>query len=238
MAQEKKRLDDQTMALRLAREFQDGMVINLGGGIPTLACNYIPEGREVLFQSETGILGFGPTAAPDQVDWDLLNASGQPVTFAPGMSVFNHDEGFCMIRGGHIDLVVLGGLQVSEKGDLANWVRGSLESCEWDVVKWIREGGFPPSVGGAIDLATGAKKVIVAMTHTTKDGKPKIVKKCSYELTAKERVDLIITDVAVIEVTKKGLVLKEIAPGWTPADVQAITEPKLIVDPKCKEIEL
>jgi 3-oxoacid CoA-transferase B subunit len=211
------------MALRAAKEFDDGMVINLGIGIPTLAVNFIPSGREVLFQTENGALGFGPIAQLEEADIDLVNAGGQPVTRKPGMSLFDHAESFVMIRGGHIDLCVLGGLQVSEKGDLANWL--------------LPKRGVG-SIGGGMDLAFGAKKIIVVMTHNTKEGEPKIVKECTYALTAPECVDLIITDIAVIEVAGQGLVLKEIAPGWTAEEVQALTEAELIVDSEPKEIEL
>jgi acyl CoA:acetate/3-ketoacid CoA transferase beta subunit len=238
MTEGKVRLEDQTVALRVAKEFEDGMVVNLGGGLPTLASNFVPEGKEVLFHSENGMLGFGRTATKEELSWHLFNASSQPVTYLPGMSFFHHDESFCMIRGRHIDVCVLGGLQVSEKGDLANWARGSLDEYGGDISKWIREGKFPPAIGGAMDLALGANKIIVAMTHTTKDGGYKIVRECSYEITAKRCVSLIITDVAVIEVTDDGLLLKEVAPGFSAKDVQELTEPKLLISSDLKEIEL
>ncbi len=152
-----------------------------------------------------------------------MNAGGQSVRIIPGTSFFAHDESFSIVRGGHLDISVMGGLQVSEKGDLANWLVPE------------RQIG---TIGGAMDLAVGAKKLIIAMNHVTKDNQPRIVKKCSYELTAVECVKLVVTDIAVIEVTKKGMVLKEFAPSWTPAEVQELTEPKLIVAPDCKEIEL
>lgn len=218
------RLDEQTMALRVAREFQNGMVINLGVGTPTLSANYIPQGREVIFQSENGCLGYGRTAqTPEEQDFNLVNASGQFVVGNLGMCFFDHAESFSMIRGRHIDLCVLGGLQVAENGDLANWLIPGRE---------------PGAIGGAMDLATGAAKLIVVMTHTTKDNKPKILKKCSFTLTATRCVDLVVTDIAVIAVTDKGLVLKETAPGWTAQEVQALTEPKLIIPPDLKEMEL
>jgi acyl CoA:acetate/3-ketoacid CoA transferase beta subunit len=235
---DKHRLDEQTIAMRAAREFQDGMVVNLGGGIPTLACNYVPEGREVLFHAENGALGYGGIASTETADWDLFNASFQPVTRQPGMSFFAHDESFALIRGGHVDISVLGALEVSEKGDLANWIAGDLASFDGDIVDWIRLDRYPPGVGGAMDLAAGAKKVIVTMMHTTRDGTPKIVKKCKYELTGRGCVSLVITDLAVIEVTPRGLVLKEIAPGYTPEEVQAVTEPRLIVAKDLKEITI
>ena len=218
------RLDEQTMALRAAREFQDGMVVNLGVGTPTLCTNYIPEGREIIFQSENGCLGYGRIAQTEEErDFNLINAGGQFVIGNPGMCFFDHAESFSMIRGGHIDLCVLGGLQVSEKGDLANWLIPGRE---------------PGAIGGAMDLAFGAAKLLVVMTHTTKDNEPKILKECTYYLTAPRCVDMVVTDIAVIEVTDKGLVLKETAPGWTAAEVQALTEPKLIIPPDLKVMSL
>jgi len=209
------RLDEQTMALRLAKELQDGMIVNLGFGIPTLAANFIPEGREVVFQSENGVLGFGRTAiTEEEQDFHLINASGQMVTPLPGMCFFDHAESFSMIRGKHIDLCVLGGLQVSEKGDLANWLIPGRE---------------PGSIGGAMDLAFGAAKLMVIMTHTTKNNEPKVVKECTYELTAPRCVSKVITDIAVIEITPEGMVLREMAPGWDVDAIQELTEPKLII---------
>ncbi len=234
----KMRLDEQTIAMRVAKEFQDGMVVNLGGGIPSLACNFVAEGREVLFHTENGALGYGPTASTEEADWNLFNASFQPITPLPGMSFFSHDESFAMIRGGHIDISVLGALEVSEKGDLANWAIGNMADYNGNVVSWIKTGRFPPGIGGAMDLAVGAKRVIVAMIHTTKENKPKIVKECKYELTARRCVSLIVTDLSVIEVTPDGLLLKEIAPGFTPDEIQAVTEPPLIIARDLKEIEL
>jgi acetate CoA/acetoacetate CoA-transferase beta subunit len=234
----KDRLDEQTIAMRVAKEFQDGMVVNLGGGIPSLACNFVAEGREVLFHTENGALGYGGTASIDEADWNLFNASFQPVTYLPGMSFFSHDESFAMIRGGHIDISVLGALEVSEKGDLANWAIGNMIDYKGDIVSWIKTGRFPPAIGGAMDLAAGAKRIIVAMIHTTKDDKPKIVRECKYELTAQQCVSLIVTDLAVIEVTPAGLILKEIAPGFTPDEIQTVTEPHLIIARDLKEIEL
>lgn len=238
MSAPKNRMDEQTIAMRVAREFEDGMYVNLGGGIPTLACNFVAEGREVIFQTENGGLGYGNIASTEEADWDMFNASFQPVTCAPGMSFFDHDNAFDMIRGGHIDLSVLGAMQVSEQGDLANWAIGNLVDYDGDVVAWIKTGRFPPGIGGAMDLAVGAKKVIAAMIHTTRDGSPKVVKECTYEITACRCVSLIVTDMAVIEVTPAGLVLKEVAPGLTPDDIQAVTEPELIIADDLKEVEL
>lgn len=221
----KQRLDETTIALRAAREFPDGAVVNLGYGMPGLCSLLVPEGRRVIFHTENGALGFGPALTEEQRDqWDfyLINASSQFISWQPGMSLFDHATSFGMIRGGHIDITVLGGLQVSEKGDLANW----------------RAPGRTGGMGGAMDLAAGARKIIVTMEHTTKDNKFKIVRECTYPLTAKECVDLIVTDLAVIEVTKQGLVLKEFAPGWTVEEIQELTEPKLIIAEDLTEMEL
>ncbi|MBW2145003.1 MAG: 3-oxoacid CoA-transferase subunit B [Deltaproteobacteria bacterium] len=219
---EKEKLDRQTMALRVAKEFQDGDVVNLGLGIPVLASNFVPSGREVIFQSENGVLGFGEITLPGVGDNDLINAGGQTVHPQPGMSFFGQAESFCMIRGGHIDVSVMGAFQVSEKGDLANWAMPDKEL----------------TIGGSMDLAMGTGRLIAVMEHSTKEGQYRILKKCSYPITALESVNLIVTDIAVIEVTDQGLVLKEFAPGWTPEEVQSLTEPQLIVDPDCQEITL
>ncbi len=219
----KQPLEREIIAMRAAREFQDGYVVNLGIGIPTLASNFIPEGRTVIFHSEGGVLGYGPIVEDDEGDVDLINAGGQFVAPTPGMSFFNTADAFAMIRGGHIDVTVLGALQVSERGDLANWM--------------LPDRGIG-NVGGAMDLAAGAKRIVAVMEHTTREGEPKIVSKCSYPLTGLECVDLVVTDLAVVEVTPQGLVLREIAPGYTAEGVQAVTEPKLIVSPDLKEIEL
>ncbi len=218
------RLDEQTMAMRAAKEFQDGMVVNLGVGIPTLCSNFIPAGREVIFHSENGIIGFGPIVTnPDEADENLINAGVQPVRPRPGMAIVDHAESFVIIRGGHIDLTVLGALQVSERGDLANYTL---------------PGKQVGSFGGGQDLAFCAQKVMAVMTHTTREGQPKIVEELTSPVTAPACVDLIITDIAVVEVTPEGLALKEIAPGWTADEVQALTQPRLIVRPDLKEIEL
>lgn len=221
----KPRLNPETIAMRVGRELFDGAVVNLGIGIPSLASRYIPQGIRVIFHSENGLLGYGhilTSEQKDQWDNDLINASAQFVSPADGMSVFDIGASFGMVRGGHIDITVLGALQVSEKGDLANW----------------KAPGKTGGMGGAMDLAVGCKKVIVTMEHTTKQGEPKIVKECTYPLTARRCVDLVITDIAVIEVTDKGLVLKEAAPGWTITEVQHLTEPKLDISPDLKEMEL
>lgn len=219
-------LSRELMALRIANELEDGIYVNLGIGIPTLVSNWI-EGRDIVLQAEIGMLNTGPLAREDEVDQDLINASCQPVTELPGSCYFSNCESFAMIRGGYMDVAVLGALQVSEKGDLAGWSNP--------------ERGFPEhigNIGGSMDLAVGAKKVIIAMMHTTNSGVPKIVKECSYPITATRVVKLIVTDLAVIEVTDKGLVLKEVAPGLTAEDVQSVTEPKLIISPDLTEIQL
>lgn len=221
----KQRLSRELMAMRIARELFDGAVVNLGIGIPTLVSSFIPEGIEVVYHTENGALGFGPVVTAeefeDKADIDLVNASGQYVTPRPGMCFFHHADSFLMIRGGHIDITVLGVIEVSEKGDLANW---------------MFPGRGVGNIGGGMDLAFNAKRVICATEHTTKDGKPKIVKQCSVPLTAPQCVNLIVTDIVVIEVTEEGLLLKEIAPGWTVEEVQAVTEPKLTVAEDLREI--
>ena len=220
----KARLDRQTIALRVAKEIPDGSVVNLGIGIPDLVVNLIPEGKEAYFQAENGVLNFGAVIFDEnRIDWDYTDAGGHPVELKPGACFFNHAESFAMIRGGHIDMCVLGALQVSEQGDLANW--------------WYPKLGFG-NIGGAMDLAAGAKSLWVAMEHATKEGEPKILRRCSYPLTAVNCVKKIFTDLAVIEVTEGGLVLREFAPGWTVSEIQALTEPVLKVSPDLKEIEL
>jgi 3-oxoacid CoA-transferase B subunit len=219
----KTRLDEQSIALRVAREFVDGSFVNLGYGMPGLCANFIPEDRTVYFQSENGVLGYGPLVSDEEKDYELINASDQPVTRQAGMSFFDSAIAFDMIRGGHIDVVVLGAYQVSENGDLANWGRPGRPAT---------------GMGGAMDLAVGAKKVIVAMTHTTKEGMLRIVKRCSYPVTARQCVNMIVTDIAVLEVEKSGLILKEVAPGWTAEEVQALTEPRLSISQNLTEMTL
>ncbi|MGB6837932.1 MAG: 3-oxoacid CoA-transferase subunit B [Dehalococcoidia bacterium] len=216
-------LTRELIALRVAGELRDGMSANLGIGLPTLVSNFIPEGVTVMFQAENGILGYGGIAPDDQYDQDLINAGGQPVTLLPGASFFHSADSFAMIRGGHIDVTVLGGLQVSERGDLANWLVPE------------RGGG---SIGGAMDLAANAKRVIVAMEHTARDGSPRIVRECTYPLTAKECVDLVVTNLAAIEVTPEGLVLREVAPGVTVEEVIEATEARLQVAPDVRQMAL
>jgi len=219
----KEKLDRQVIALRCAKEFQDGDYVNLGIGIPLLTANLIPAGREVIFQSENGVLGYGEITLPGEGHLDMVNAGGQTVHPAPGMCFFDNAESFVMIRGGHLDISVMGAYQVSEKGDLCNYMIPA------------RQVG---TIGGAMDLAFGAKRVIIVMNHITKEGDYRIKKVPDYEITAPASVDLVVTDIAVIDVTDKGMVLKEYAPGWTPEEIQQLTEPTLIIDPNCCEIAL
>ena len=219
-------LSRELMALRVANELEDGTYVNLGIGIPTLVSNWIA-GRDIVLQSEIGMLNTGPLAGPEEVDQDRINASCQAVTELPGACYFSDCESMAMIRGGYMDVAVMGALQVSERGDFAGWNNP--------------ERGLPDhigNIGGSMDLAVGARKVIIAMMHTTPEGELKIVRKCTYPLTAVGVVKLIVTDLAVIEVAPKGLVLKEVAPGLTAEDVQSVTGPKLIISPDLKEMQL
>jgi 3-oxoacid CoA-transferase subunit B len=215
-------LTRELIAMRVARELAPGMVVNLGIGLPTLVANFAPEG--IIFQAENGILGYGGVLEDDaSFDPDTINAGGQPVSVLPGASFFGSDASFAMIRGGHIDVAVLGGLQVSERGDLANWLVPS------------RGGG---SIGGAMDLAIGARRLIVAMEHTTREGEPRILPDCTYPLTGKVCVSLVVTDLAVIEVTPAGLMLREVAPDTTVEAVLAATAARITVTPDVRVMEL
>jgi 3-oxoadipate CoA-transferase, beta subunit len=206
---DKPRLTREEIAARAAKELPDGAYVNLGWGIPNLIADYLPLDLTVFFHSENGILGMGRRARAGEEDYDLVDAMKVPVTLTPGASFFHQADAHLMTRGGHLDVAVLGGFQVSEKGDLANWkVPGARGS-----------GG----IGGAMDIAAGAKVLIVCMEHTTKDGAPKIVKQCTYPLTALACVDIIVTDLAVIDVRPEGLLLREMAPGWNRKEIQELT---------------
>jgi 3-oxoadipate CoA-transferase, beta subunit len=204
-------LSRRQIAWRAAQDVADGSYVNLGIGLPTIVADFIPPDREIVFHSENGILGMGPAPRADEADPDLINAGKQLTTLLPGGAYFHHNDAFLMIRGGHLDLALLGGLEVSAEGDLANWTTDNPD--------------FPPGVGGAMDLAVGAREVRVLMEHTTKDGKPRLRRTCSYPLTASRIVRRIYTNFAVVDVTPDGLVVREMVEGLDLADLQELTEP-------------
>ncbi|NDK57255.1 CoA transferase subunit B [Pontibacter fetidus] len=216
-------LDKNQIAKRIAQEVKNGMYVNLGIGIPTLVANYIPHGIEVVLQSENGLLGMGPFPTEDQVDADLINAGKQTITTLPGSSIFSSADSFGMIRGEHVDLTILGAMEVSEEGDIANWkIPGKM-------VK---------GMGGAMDLVASAKNIIVAMQHTARDGSSKLLKECTLPITGLKCVKKIVTDLCVMEVTDKGFKLLERAPGVSVEDIQKATEGTLIVEGDIPEVQL
>ena len=220
---DKKPLDRQTMCSRLAMEFQDGWVVNLGVGMPTLCSNYDFKDVDIIFHSENGVIGYGPIAKEGEEDLHLVNAGGQYTTIHKGAAIVHHADSFGLIRGGYVDVTVMGAYEVSENGDFANWrIAG-------------REGG---GIGGAMDLAVGAKRVYIALEHTTREGEPRLLKRCALPVTAVGVVTMVVTNLGLFEVSPQGFVLREIAPGYTPEEVQEVTGAELIISPDLKELEV
>jgi len=217
---EKPKLERQAMCDRLAMEFQDEWIVNLGVGMPTLCSNYVDPSRDIITHSENGVIGYGPLAEEGKEDGHLVNAGGQFVTAQPGMSILHHADSFAVIRGGMVDVTVMGAYEVAENGDFANWRIPS------------RKGG---GIGGAMDLAACAKRVFIAMEHNTREGGPKLLSRCTLPITAPGVVKLLATDLGLFEITPEGFVLREHAPGWNPEEIQELTEAKLIISPDLKE---
>ena len=220
---DKPKLARQTMCDRLAMEFQDEWIVNLGVGMPTLCSNYVDHSRSIITHSENGVIGYGPIAGEGEEDRHLVNAGGQFVTAQPGMSILHHADSFAVIRGGMVDVTVMGAYEVAENGDFANWRIPS------------RKGG---GIGGAMDLAACAKRVFIAMEHTTRDGKPRMLSRCSLPITAPGVVKLVATDLGLFEVTPEGFVLREHAPGWNPEEIQELTEARLIIPDDLREFRM
>ena len=217
---EKPRLARQAMCDRLAMEFQDQWIVNLGVGMPTLCSNYLDPTKSLIFHSENGVIGYGPLAPQERVDQHLVNAGGQNVTPVLGMAIVHHADSFALIRKGMVDVTVMGAYEVAENGDFANWR-----------IPTLKGGG----IGGAMDLAACAKRVFIAMEHTTRDGKPRLLKRCTLPITAPAAVKLVVTDLGLFAVTPQGFQLREHAPGWTPEEIQELTEAKLIIADDLRE---
>lgn len=220
---DKPKLERQVMCDRLAMEFQDGWIVNLGVGMPTLCSNYVDTTKEIITHSENGVIGYGPIAEEGKEDRHLVNASGQFVTSQPGMSIVHHADSFGVIRGGMVDVTVMGAYEVSENGDFANWR-----------IPTRRGGG----IGGAMDLAACAKRVFIALEHVTREGEPRLLNRCKLPITAPAVVKMVVTDLGLFEVTPEGFKLLENAPGWSPEDIQEVTEAKLIIADDLREIRL
>lgn len=220
MAEEKTKLQRQAMCDRLAMEFQDDWIVNLGVGMPTLCSNYVDPTKDLIFHSENGVIGYGPLAPAGEEDKHLVNAGGQNVIALPGMAIVHHADSFALIRGGMVDVTVMGAYEVAENGDFANWRIPN------------RKGG---GIGGAMDLAACAKQVFIAMEHTTRDGKPRMLKRCALPITAPGVVTLVATDLGLFKVTPQGFELLENAPGWSPEEIQELTEAELVISSDLKE---
>ena len=208
-----KPLSKEEIAKKVANDLKDGQYVNLGIGLPTLVASFLPDDKEIVLHSENGVLGVGPRPLPGEEDIDLIDAGKDFITLKPGASIFHHTDSFIMMRGGHIDVAVLGGLQVSQKGDLANWA--------------TNDETYPPAVGGAMDLASGAKKIFVIMIHTSKDGAPKILEECTFPLTAKQVVTTVYTDLATIDIKNGQMFVREMSPGLTKSNLISKTGAKL-----------
>jgi 3-oxoacid CoA-transferase B subunit len=218
--EEKPKLARQAMCDRLAMEFQDGWIVNLGVGMPTLCSNYVDPNKQLIFHSENGVIGYGPLVTPEEADRHLVNAGGQHVRATPGMAIVHHADSFALIRKGMVDVTVMGAYEVAENGDFANWRIPT------------RKGG---GIGGAMDLAACAKRVFIALEHTTRDGTPRLLKQCTLPITAPGVVTLVVTDLGLFAVTPQGFVLREYAPGWTPGEIQELSEARLHVADDLRE---